>query len=80
MPFALDDVCYHCGGTQLATATDYQRWGVESMIESNRQWEKKQEKINWRRIMDAARLRYAAQRKRPPVVGKKKPHLRLVPK
>ena len=76
----LPAVCYHCGGTQLATTADYQRWGIEAMIEGNKKWEKKQEKINWRRIMDAARLRYAAQRKRPPVAGKKKPHLRLVPK
>jgi len=62
---ALTGVCFHCGATQLATAADYQRWGFESMIEGNRQWEKKQEKIDWARVARNARLRLAAQRKRP---------------
>lgn len=65
MPFALGDACYHCGGTQLATAADYQRWGIESMIEANKRWEKQQQKIDWARVARNARLRFAAQRKRP---------------
>lgn len=35
---ALDGVCYHCGGTRLATTDHYHRWAWESWIEAVRQY------------------------------------------